>query len=363
MSQKPGNGFLSGDGLGGLDYLFRPGSIALIGITTDPGNPRQEWFLVPLFDAGFDGPIYLVNPRGGEIMGLPVYPDMRAIPGPVDYAIISTPADLCPQVLRDCGAKGVKVAIIYSAGFGETGSEGGNRLQDQLAEIAASGDIRLMGPNCMGVYCPEGKLSFISDFPTESGPVSFLCQSGGNTIEAVMQSAQRGVRFSKVVSYGDACDLNECDFLEYYLNDPDTGIIALYIEGVREGKRFLELLKKAAKVKPVIALKGGIGEAGSRTTASHTGSLSGSSAVWDALMRQYGIVQARSLEELSDLLVTFSLLPVPRSRTTVIVGMGGGASVLAADHCETAGLSLPPPAIRYGRSFEGVHAGCRKHVE
>ena len=344
MSQKPGQGLFSGGGSSPteLDYLFYPRSIALVGITAELGNPRREWFLAPLLDAGFDGRIYPVNPRGDEVMGLRVYPDIRDIPGPVDYALILTPADLCPQVLRDCAAKGVKVATVYSAGFAETGQEEGRRLQAKLAEVAASGGIRVMGPNCMGVYCPQGRLSFVSDFPTESGRVSFLCQSGGNTIEVVMLSAQRGVRFSKVASYGDACDLNECDFLEYFLNDPQTGIIAVYIEGVREGQRFLRLLRETAGVKPVILLKGGVGEAGGRAAASHTGSLSGSNAVWDALSRQHGVVQAHSLEEFADLLVAFSLMPLPRGRNTAIVGIGGGASVMAVDECERAGLSVPP---------------------
>jgi acyl-CoA synthetase (NDP forming) len=185
-------------------------------------------------------------------------------------------------------------------------------------------------------------LSYTSDFPKEVGSVAFLCQSGGNSVYVTRAASYRGVRFSKVISYGNACDINECDLLEYLIQDDDTKIVAIYIEGVRNGPRFYRALMELTKTKPVILLKGGYTKAGARAAASHTGSLAGSDEVWDELLQQAGAIRVHSLEELVDVLVTICLLPVPQGRRVGVFGGGGGAAVLGADDWSRYGFVLPP---------------------
>lgn len=324
-----------------IDELFYPSSIAIVGIPSDPSNPIAEMFTNPIFEFDFKGEVYLVNPRGGMIMGKMAYTNIMEIPGSVDYVIATIPAHSAPKLLEDCVAKGVKAVQFFTSGFSETGEERGKSLETEMTKIARKGGVRVIGPNCMGLYCPEGKLSFWAEFPKESGHVGYICQSGGNTVHIVQMGAARGVRFSKVVSYGNASDLNESDFLEYLTYDPDTEIICIYIEGVKEGQRFIDVLTKAAGLKPVILLKGGVAEAGERAAASHTGSLASSDNIWDALCKKLGVIRVDSLEELSDMLVTFSFMPLIKSGNTAIAGVGGGASVLAADDCEIQGLTVP----------------------
>jgi len=325
-----------------MEYLFHPRSVAIVGISSDPTAPRRDRFLRPLIDFRFEGQIYPINPKGGDILGLKILPSIGDIPGEVDYVIGTLPAKFSPQLIRDCVAKGVRFVYFFTAGFSETGDDEGIALEAELVRIAGDGSVRIVGPNCMGVYCPEARLSFRSDFPREQGPVGALCQSGGNSILLVQMGAARGIRFSKVVSYGNGCDLNESDFLDYFVEDPETKMIAIYIEGVKDGQRFSEVLARAAAVKPVILLKGGVSEAGTRAVAGHTGALAGRDAAWDALCKQMGVIRVYTLEELCDLLVTFQFMPLPKGRNVVIVGVGGGASVLATDDCENSGLKVPP---------------------
>jgi len=194
----------------------------------------------------------------------------------------------------------------------------------------------------MGIYCPETRLSFNPQFPKESGSVGLICQSGGNAGSVVTQAALRGVRFSKVISYGNACDLDETDFLEYFAADPGTEIIAMYLEGVKDGSRFRRVLQRVAKEKAVILLKGGISEGGARAAAGHTGALVGSEVVWNSLCKQLGVFRVYNLEEMADILVTLLFLPMPRGKRCALIGAGGGASVLITDEFEKRGLVVPP---------------------
>ncbi|MEE8174054.1 MAG: CoA-binding protein, partial [Dehalococcoidia bacterium] len=289
----------------GLEYIFHPRSIAVVGASTQPSGSAANIFIEPLLILDYPGAIYPINPKGGELLGLKIYPTLADVPGPVDLATICVPAPLVPQVMADCAHKGVKLAQIFTAGFSESG-EAGERLEAEIAAIARRGGVRVIGPNCMGIYCPGTGLSFNPYFPRDSGAVGFLSQSGANINDVVEPGVHRGLHFSKVVSYGNACDLNECDFLEYLAGDPETQIIAMYIEGTRDGQRFIKALSQATRAKPVIILKGGRTRGGSRATLSHTGSLAGDDAVWDALCRQMGVIQAYNVEELIDVLVTFS---------------------------------------------------------
>ena len=202
--------------------------------------------------------------------------------------------------------------------------------------------LRLMGPNCMGVYYPAGGIAFHAEFPKVPGAAGFISQSGMLAREVVLAAPQRGVYFSKVFSYGNAVDLNECDFLEYLAQDKDTRIILMYIEGVKDGQRFFRTLREATSVKPVIILKGGTAEAGTRATASHTASLAGTFKTWKAAIDQAGAVLTDSFEELLDLATSFYFLPPFTGDRVGVVGGTGGFSVLAADSCEQAGLNVIP---------------------
>ncbi len=326
-----------------LECVFHPRSMAVVGLSPDPhGTWLNQVYLQAPLNAGFKGSVYPVNLKGGYIGKLRVYASLRDVPEPVDYVISCVPARHTPALLEDCRAVGVKVVQLYTAGFSETGQGEGIELQNQLLEIARRGHLRLIGPNCMGVYCPSSGMSFSLDFPREPGNIGLLCQSGGNTIYLIRSGALRGLRFSKGISYGNACDINECDILEYLADDPETKVMAAYIEGATDGRRFVEVLTKASSTKPVVVYKGGYTEAGARATASHTGVMAGRHAVWDGAIRQAGVIRVNSIEEMADTLTALLRVKPPGGLNTCVVGVGGGASVLASDELEKVGLKLPP---------------------
>ena len=331
-----------------LEYIFHPKSIAVVGASSNPFSPVNYFFLDSLIKLDYEGKIYPIHPSASELSGLKVYPSILDVPDSIDLVICGIRADLTPQLMRQCVAKKVKVVQIYTSGFSETGKAQGIRLEKELAEIARQGNVRVLGPNCMGIYCPDSKISYDPSLPKESGSVGLLAQSGGNSIETVQIGEAQGIHFSKVVSFGNACDIDEAELLEYFTNDSQTKIIAGYIEGTRNGRAFFNALRKATKVKPVIMLKGGITEAGTKAAASHTGSLTGNIAIWHTLFRQSGVIQVYDLEELIDLLTLFQHLKPVRGRRVGLVGSGGGRGVLATDSCEGEGLVAPsfPPELR-----------------
>ncbi|MFC1999374.1 acetate--CoA ligase family protein [Chloroflexota bacterium] len=326
-----------------LDSVFYPKSLAIVGAS--PGKSGQL-FLNSVLASNFKGRVYPINSTGQEISGLTAYVNIKDVPGSVDYVVCCIPSPAVPQLIRDCAEKGVRAVSIFTAGFSEIGTEEGRELEKEISRLAKAGGVRIIGPNCLGVYSPKIGLAFASDFPLDSGRVALICQSGGNFAYLSRAAAYRGVRYSKAISYGNACDINECDLLEYFCGDDETDIIGVYIEGVKEGRRFSRALRELARVKPVVVLKGGHSEAGVRTAASHTGSLAGSDQVWDELLRQTGAIRVYSLEEMVDMLVTLSFLPDVRGRKVCILGGGGGASVLATDDWADYGFVLPPlPAV------------------
>jgi len=332
-----------------LEYIFHPESIALVGAATDPVHWWiNEYYIDPLVKFGYTGKVYAVNPKGGEAKGMKIYRSLRDIDGPIDHVISAIPARNCPQLVQECRDRGVKVMQFFSAGFAETGEPEGIELQNKIVEIAKGSGMRLLGPNCMGLYCPATKISFCFNYPQESGPVGLISQSGSNSTYVVRSAAVRGLRFSKVISHGNACDINECDLLEYLTDDPDTKAIAAYIEGIKDGTRFRRVLARAAAAKPVVIYKGGFSEAGGRAAATHTGSLAGSYAAFEALVRQAGAIPVQSVGEMVDMLVAILHMKPPRGRNLCAVGNGGGGSVLTTDEFERAGFKLPriPPDVR-----------------
>jgi len=294
-----------------------------------------------LLSFGYAGNTYPVNPNESQISGLKTYPRVGDIPEPVDFATITVPARAVPEVVEECLAKGVKAAQILTAGFREI-SEEGQKLEEAVARTAAKG-IRIVGPNCFGVYSPVGGLTILpgANFPKEGGPVAFISQSGGYAVRVPNRGSGWGIRFSKVVSYGNACDVNECDLVEYFGQDPETEVITGYIEGVKDGPRFFKVLQEVSKTKPVILWKGGLTRGGATAVHSHTGSLGGEEAVWDAIFKQSGAIRVTGLEELLDTTLAFLHLAPQHQRKVCVVGGGGGIGVAAADACERMGLSVP----------------------
>ncbi|UCD08088.1 MAG: CoA-binding protein [Dehalococcoidales bacterium] len=325
-----------------LDYIFHPATIAVAGVSTDAkGTGIANSYIKRFEAAGFKGNIYAVNPSGGETLGRKIYRSLKEIPDQVDFVVSAIPARNTPQLVSDCAENGVKLLHLFTAGFSEIGDENGNSLENEILSIARQAGVRMTGPNGMGIYCPKTGLTFDEGFTRKSGNVGWIAQSGRNGTYVVREATMRGVYFSKAISYGNAADLNECDFIEYFKDDKDTEIIAAYIEGVKDGQRFFKVLKEAAAVKPVVIFKAGYTEAGSRGAASHTASLAGSSLVWNTVLKQAGAIQVYSLEELVDVLVLLNFLSSPAGCNISIVGFGGGAGIQAADACTDKGIEVP----------------------
>jgi len=323
-----------------LDFIFHPKSVAVVGASTSP-NQGNDFFRF-LMNQPFKGSLYPVNPRAEEIEGHTSYGSVEEIPGPVDYVISAIPANGALKLVDQCARKGVKVIHFYTARMRETGLEEGMKLEAEVLRRARLAGIRLIGPNCMGMYYPREGLTFKPGFPSEAGKLAVISQSGGNTAQIVNLAAARGVRFSKVISYGNATDLSECDYLEYLAEDPETELIAAYIEGVTDGRRFLDVLRDVSVRKPVVILKGGRTKAGSKAVASHTASLAGSQEIWEAVCRQSGATLASGMVELIDLIVAFYFLRPAFGFQVGLGGGGGGMSVQSADACEEAGLTVTP---------------------
>jgi len=325
-----------------LERIFYPKGLALVGASGTPG--KFGWvFTEGLVRMGYE-PLYPVNPRESEILGLKAYPTILAIPGPVDLAIILLPAPAVPQAIEECVVKGVAGAVIFSAGFGERGAEG-KRLQEEIMRIARRGGLRLIGPNCLGLYCPASKvLSFpkvlIEKVVAPSGPVGAVSQSGSFLDNLTITGAAKGLGFSKLVSSGNECDLTAVDFLEYLGEDSDTKIILSYLEGVRDGARFLRVASAISKQKPILVWKAGTTARGSQAAASHTGSLAGARSTWETAFTQAGIIGVHSQEELIDNLIAFYHLPPSRGRGVAIVSGPGGIAVATTDTCIDLGLEI-----------------------
>jgi acyl-CoA synthetase (NDP forming) len=325
-----------------LDFLFHPQSIAIAGVkNVDVKFNPGLMFLEALIKFGYKGRLYILNPGGGEVLGMKVDKNVNEISGPVDYIISAIPSRNTPQLVADAVAKGVKAIHFFTSGFGEIEDKEGEKLQAEILSLARRGGVRIIGPNCLGLYCPQGGLTFNPEVSREHGPVAMISQSGGNASHAIAEGNERGIHFSKVISMGNGADLNESDFLEYLTQDPETKIITAYLEGIKEGPRFLKALKAATRIKPVIIFKVGNSESGAEAAVSHTTALAGSSQVWEGLLRQAGAIQVYSIEEMIDVAVAFQYMSVPKGVKTVILGIGGGASVIAADEFSRVGLSLP----------------------
>ncbi len=332
-----------------LERLFNPASLALIGASNNIEKSGGQ-FIKSIIDSGYPGKLYAVNPNETEIMGLKSYPTVLDIPGEVEAAIVMVPAPLVPEVIAQLVKKGVKYAVVHSAGFAELGAEG-KQLQERMLAVARQGGIRLIGPNCMGFYSPRARINTITPrtrLGDETGPVAFVGQSGWVTENFLQMGYDRGLRFSQVVSIGNQSDLSIEDMVEYFACDSRTRVIACYIEGIRDARRFLALTRRISYRKPVIVWKVGRSNVGARAAVSHTGSLAGNVTVFDAALAQSGGVKAGSLDELVDLSVGFSSPVLPPGRRLGLLVEAGGGAVSGSDAAEAYGLDVPvfPDAIQ-----------------
>lgn len=325
--------------------FFHPQSIAIIGASTKPFK-FGSLFLKALLDFKYEGKIYPINPRGQEIQGLRSWV-LEEISDPIDLAYITVPAKQVPDELRKCAKKNCQFVIILTAGFKETGEEG-TRIEKECAEIAKQYGIRVIGPNCFGVYHPKGGVTLLpgGDFPKEPGSVAMLSQSGGNAVNFVLLGQSEGLRFSTVISYGNAVDLDLPDFLNYLNQDPDTNVIAAYTEGVRDIGKLKLILNDLDK--PLVLWKSGLTEDGARAAVSHTGFLSGQREIWKGFFTQFRhkLIQVNSFEELLDTTKALAYLPplqkgLDYTQRIGVIGGGGGIGIEISDCADLYGLKIP----------------------
>ncbi len=325
-----------------LKLAYNPRAIAIVG-ASEKSDARWQGavFIKNLRKAGYQGPIYPVNPNAQDILGLKVYPSLISLPKPVDLAIVSVSCSNSLSVMEDCAAAGIKNIHFFTAGFSETGEEEGKALEARLKELALKNGINLVGPNCMGINVPSAGVVILQGVKVPAGPVAFISQSGGHCLQLCHYAPSAGIGFSKVISFGNAAVLDSTDYLETMKEDGETGIFALYVEGVRDGRRFFRLVREINRSSPVIVWKGGMTSPGSRAALSHTGSLAGDREKWEAFYRQTGAIEVVSLDELADTIMTLLYLKsAPGNGVALLMG-GGGHSVTAADFCGREGLEVP----------------------
>jgi acetyl coenzyme A synthetase (ADP forming)-like protein len=330
---------------GTLDQLkcfFEPKSVAIVGASRNPLKFGHS-LLQNLLDLEFKGKIYVVNPNADEILGLKAYPRVDSIDEDVELAVIIVPALKVPEVLKDCSKKHVKGVVICSSGFRETGEMGQN-LENEVLAIAKKAGIRVVGPNTTGIVNTSNNFttSFVALPKLKRGNVAFIAQTGLFAAAAywwIISKQPLGI--SKIVGLGNKCDVDDAEVLEYLAEDQDTQVIAIYMEGVKEGRKLFEVFKKVAKKKPIIVLKSGRSPAGMKASLSHTGSLAVKDEIFDALCKQTGVIRIDGdLEELLDITKAFALQPLPRGNKVAIITVSGAGGVMAADECAKHGLEL-----------------------
>ncbi len=322
-----------------LDTLFAPRGIAVIGASRDEsklgyGVARN------LVESGYQGGIYFINPKADHILGHACYPSIEAVPDPIDLVVVIVPASIVPQTLIDCGARGVRSAIVVSGGFGET-DEAGKQLEEQIVEIAHRYNMRLIGPNCIGLIDTRVPFNttFIKSVP-QPGDIAFVSQSGAICQAVIDWGTGMGFGFSRVASLGNQADVSEAEVIRAFANDPNTRVVTMYLEGVKDGGKFIEAVTQATREKSVVALKVGRSVSGKRAVSSHTGALAGQEAAYDAAFDRCGVIRANNTEELFDWARALAWCPPMRGDRVAVLTNAGGPGILAVDAIETAGLKL-----------------------
>jgi acyl-CoA synthetase (NDP forming) len=324
-----------------LDRVFNPRCVAVV------GDKMANGYVWLRNMSTFKGKLYSVqiDPNelpGIEKLGVKNCKSLLDIPEPVDYVLVAVPRGVAPRIIGDCIRKGVGGASLFTSGFAETHSDEGAKLQETLIQMARDANLNLIGPNCMGVFNPRlGVRQDNNQYCGKSGPVGFISQSGTHAIFFSQVGALHGLLISKSVSYGNGAVLDSPDYLDYFADDDDTKVIGLYIEGVKDGRRFLDSLRSAARRKPVLVWKGGRGEEGHRAISSHTGSLASTPVLWDSLVRQCGAIRIDNLDEMVDCMKALLHVNPPQGTRVALVAQSGGQSVVIADAFTRAGLTAP----------------------
>jgi len=324
-----------------LNRMFFPRALAFFGGISKPGSFGQLTLLSQI-RYGYKGAVYPISEKGGEIAGMKIYTHVNDIKGPFDLASVSVPARAVPDVLEQCVTHGAAGAQVHSSGFAEAGNPEGIALEARVSEIASRG-LRVIGPNCFGIHCPAGGITLLPgyDFSTNSGTIAMISQSGGVAADFCFEAEHVGIGLSKVVSFGNGCDLDAATLMDYLIDDPDTSIIAAYLEGARHGRRFFDMLTRAASKKPVVIWKGGLTPLGSRAAFSHTGSLGGERQAWEGVFRQTGAIPVQGLDQMIDTLAALAYIKKPVQRIALLGG-GGAIGVYGSDLAHRWGLEIPP---------------------
>ena len=322
-----------------LKPLFEPRTIAVLGASTK-GTTIANTFMRRMKDFGYQGEIYPIHPKADQVEGLKAYTDLALTPEPVDYAYVAIGAGRIPDAVGAANGR-CKIAQVISSGFAEVVE--GIDLQSELLRKAHGAGVRLLGPNCLGTYSPRGGLTFPVGAPKELGNIGVISQSGGLSTDIIKRGQWRGIRFSGLVTMGNSCDLTPCDLLEYYFTDPQTKAVGMYLEDIKDGRAFFDLLRSEKATKPVVILKGGRSMQGRAAAASHTGALAGDDKVWDALAAQTGVVLVPHVNAFLDTLLAlqcFDLRPEKPTQSITLFGNGGGSSVLGTDAFANVGLDV-----------------------
>lgn len=324
-----------------LEGFFNPKTIAVVGASRDQSKIGHVVFR-NLVEGEYKGRVFPVNPNTKKLLGMKCFPSVTHIKERIDLAVISIPAEFVPKAIEECGRKGIHSAIVISGGFKEAGNA---ELEKKLAVTARKHGMRIIGPNCLGVFDPSNGVDtvFLPRFKLgrpKAGDIAFITQSGAVGSVVIDWMARKGYKISKFVSYGNAVDVDEADLVEYLVRDKKTKVICAYFEGVKEGRKFFEITRRIAGKKPIIVLKGGVTSAGTKAVSSHTGSLAGSFEIYSAAFKQAGVIQAGDMEELFDYARTLSSLPKPQCNRVQIITDGGGFGILLTDSVIKNGLRL-----------------------
>ncbi len=321
-----------------LEGFLRPQSVAVIGASRDPRKVGYQ-ILRNLKEAGFEGPLYPVNPKAAEILGLKCYKDVSELPETPDLAVVVVPAAAVPATIRTCGEKGIHAAIVISAGFKEVGAEGA-ALEEELVATARTYGVRIVGPNCLGIMATPSKLNASFGSMPLPGSIGMISQSGA-LITGILDMAQgQGIGFSAVVSIGNKADVDEEEFIRALAEDRHTRVIVGYLENILQGERFMRTAERVVAEKPILVVKAGRTAAGARAASSHTGSLAGREAAYECAFRRCGVIRAQTIEQLFDMAVLFAEQPLPQGDRFAVITNAGGPGIMAADACESYGLTF-----------------------
>jgi acetyl-CoA synthetase (ADP-forming) len=334
-----------------LKSMLEPRSIAVIGASRTPGKIGYV-VLKNIIGYGYKGKIYPINPNAEEIMGLKAYPSVLNVPGEVDVAVIAIPAQEVPRAMEECGKKGVKVAVVITSGFSEVGNV---ELEEKIIKIAREYGVRILGPNIFGyAYTPSNINATFGPLEVEKGNIALISQSGALGIALMGWTIMNEIGLSALFSVGNMADIDVAELSELLADDPNTKVIAIYLEGIKpgRGREFVETMTRVTEKKPVVVIKAGRTSRGMKAVASHTGSLAGSDALYEAAFKQAGVIRAYDVEEMFDIARAFAQQPLPRGENTIIITNGGGVGVLATDAAELSGVKLVEPSQQLMNAFK-----------